>query len=593
MSHKSRFELLSRYETDEEGVSASGSDGEPVEGADNLTDEAVASTQGHESDGRTVSGFRWRADGTSRKYFRVDEDHRSLQLEPEERLCLVGSYTVEWQPTADGTDATLSLNGVALSRVEHSISLRIDAFPWQCLPVLEARQGRLDLRIQVVPAAVPCRPPASGGGTRASSRTPCAYRHEVFDRIQCRLRASLTKTREAPTLLVVGARNSGKSILAAQLTHLLLQHCERVAYIDLDVGQNALAPPGCLSAQLVHSVAWPLARARRQRLRTLFYGYVTPLHDPRRYVELARRLLHTARAARQSTAAPLPLVINTIGWVHGFGATLAEQIAKVVQPTLVLHTDAAGASEDSSVVDHPAAEGHWFVDIASTVARCRSRSRLRAADERAAQLATHLLAAAEDSSETPTAPGGLGDAFRRCLYERRPAYPVSRALCSSPPWCIGIDALDGVWMVDGGGEHALRTLDADDNTDLDWWQALNGSVVALCTQMLRDAVDGVVGADAVGVGLVRAVDASHRLLYLVSAVSAADMAAVSALAISPYVQLPATVLPSGTMQMEPFLAPPSTFGVADHSMEAPMHSRKNLARQRLAASTAAEHRRAV
>ncbi len=60
--------------------------------------------------------------------------------------------------------------------------------------------------------------------------------------------SALAAGRYGPRVMIVGATDSGKSTLASILCNYALRAQRTPIYVDVDVGQNALAPPGCVAA---------------------------------------------------------------------------------------------------------------------------------------------------------------------------------------------------------------------------------------------------------------------------------------------------------------------------------------------------------
>lgn len=56
----------------------------------------------------------------------------------------------------------------------------------------------------------------------------------------------------APVILVMGARNMGKSTFTRCLINTLLHSAEtRVGYVECDLGQTEFTPPGCVSYKIL------------------------------------------------------------------------------------------------------------------------------------------------------------------------------------------------------------------------------------------------------------------------------------------------------------------------------------------------------
>ena len=87
-----------------------------------------------------------------------------------------------------------------------------------------------------------------------------------------------------PRVLLVGASDSGKSTLARLLSNYAVRAQRTPMLVDLDCGQNDLAPPGCVAAcQLLHPADVELDNSSAFNASQLghapivyFYGHTTP-----------------------------------------------------------------------------------------------------------------------------------------------------------------------------------------------------------------------------------------------------------------------------------------------------------------------------
>ncbi|XP_023690702.2 polynucleotide 5'-hydroxyl-kinase NOL9 [Paramormyrops kingsleyae] len=116
-----------------------------------------------------------------------------------------------------------------------------------------------------------------------------------------------------PVILICGAKNTGKSTFNRHLINTLLNHTASVDYLECDLGQTEFTPPGCLS---LSSISEPLLGApfTHQRLpqHMVYFGESSCERDLDRYLDSLKFLW---RLYSQET----PIIINTMGWVKGFG----------------------------------------------------------------------------------------------------------------------------------------------------------------------------------------------------------------------------------------------------------------------------------
>lgn len=602
-----------------------------------------------------------------------------LRLAKGEYLCLRGDYTVRVSPPgAARTPAAarpqcpppLLLNGVRVVQGR----TRISAVPWHCLPVLQlpgdGAADEVTLAIEATAASdstrrgagadggndVPAVAPVSADDVRRGAAVPHVVPHAALKRIARAVAGNdagtaTTATAAAhrarpPVIMVCGGRGSGKSTLTMQLVmHLLPQPqaggdrpapaCA-VRYLDLDVGQSMFMPPGYIAAHDVDEVAWPLRPSRLHR--AMFYGYVSPLSDPARYVSAVRDMArHCGLAPDEGDgagrASQRPLIVNTLGWYRGFGRTLLHAVAHAIQPTHIVHlgatagdkarvrlpcrpwrlppttattaadaaTSSAGADADAGAATEGDRRNLYVCGAELSFARPNRARVASAADVRGAQLVAHLL--------------GGDDELRYRLHDGQPAYRVARALCAARPWCIRLCDLDAVHFLDHDVDD-LRNDEPEEEPEEEQGggvvvkarrherhslvlSALNGVAVAMCEKRGRggrhccisddhdhDHNDG--GADdrhwiSHGMGVVRATDPRDHVLFIITPLPRELVERVSVLVVSAQVQLPACALQVGSADAEPFLAP-------NKSMEADnaMRSRQNLRRKRLDSSSSSQ-----
>ena len=186
----------------------------------------------------------------------------------------------------------------------------------------------------------------------------------------------------APVVAVCGAKGVGKSTCARYLVHRLLSRPGspgRVAFLDCDVGQPELTPPGLVSLFVVSTpLLGPPHTHLQTPLHSYFLGETSPKSEPGLYTSYVgkrgartcssprhghrhltgggpktARLCRTdavffPRAVRGPTErlvtayradaslSCLPLVVNMDGWVRGLGMELLDAVLGLLQPHAVL-----------------------------------------------------------------------------------------------------------------------------------------------------------------------------------------------------------------------------------------------------------------
>ncbi len=123
--------------------------------------------------------------------------------------------------------------------------------------------------------------------------------------------------RHAPArVLVIGARDAGKSTFCRFLADAAPQLGRSAALLDTDVGQKTIGPPACVTLQDRHG------------MRFAFVGTTDPVLGWRPLVEGTRRLAHEADADL--------LVVNTSGLLGGPGRRLKAAKIDAVRPDLLI-----------------------------------------------------------------------------------------------------------------------------------------------------------------------------------------------------------------------------------------------------------------
>ncbi|XP_020314602.1 polynucleotide 5'-hydroxyl-kinase NOL9 [Oncorhynchus kisutch] len=126
-----------------------------------------------------------------------------------------------------------------------------------------------------------------------------------------------------PVILVCGAKNVGKSTFNRHLINTLLNHTASVEYLECDLGQTEFTPSGCLSLSTVREpLLGPPFTHQWAPEHMIFYGQSSCETDLDRYLESLKSLW---RLYNRET----PIVINTMGWVKGFGFQLLVDIIRL------------------------------------------------------------------------------------------------------------------------------------------------------------------------------------------------------------------------------------------------------------------------
>lgn len=119
-------------------------------------------------------------------------------------------------------------------------------------------------------------------------------------------------------IFVCGTKNVGKSTFIRTLINTLLNHTTSVDYLEGDLGQTEFTPAGCLSLSTVREpLLGPPFTHQCTPEHMIYYGQSSCESDLDRYLESLKSLWH-----RRSQSRETPIIINTMGWVKGFGFQL-------------------------------------------------------------------------------------------------------------------------------------------------------------------------------------------------------------------------------------------------------------------------------
>ncbi|GAB9463334.1 Polynucleotide 5'-hydroxyl-kinase nol9 [Globisporangium polare] len=328
------------------------------------------------------------------------------------------------------------------------------------------------------------------------------------------------------SIVVCGAKGVGKSTFCRYLVNRLLSHYGMVAFLDTDLGQSELTPPGLVSLHaLVAPVLGPGFTHMKMPLRSFFCGGTNPGNDPLYYMQAVKSLLRLYEAkwgnGTSNGNKSVPLVINTDGWVKSMGHDLLCSVIEEANPDHVVQLLATTKNKQFTVPT----DGKWRIhgvepwDSSGVVQPPRSSK-----DMRLYRWHQYFLAQQSVLSGSGLARAQLQNVH--VLSEKiRLDDQISRAYAGVTPFAVSFDSVDIGFV--GTSVAPTQLL-----------YSLNGSIVGLCISTKRPplvgepleapeggyrAVNGPprillkpAHAPCLGVGLIRAVDVVQRLFFIVS-----------------------------------------------------------------------------
>lgn len=168
---------------------------------------------------------------------------------------------------------------------------------------------------------------------------------------------SSPKQTRPPVVLVCGPKSSGKSTFGKLLANRLvtsrkggrMKTWQNVAVLDIDPGQPEYGPPGVVSLvtvskpNLAPSFCHPAPEAGYTTVRSHAIAAVTPGLDAERFIECVSDLFKTYTQAKSH--GPMPMVVNTPGWVQGTGLDILTTLIESTDVTEVIYMSQEGPEE--------------------------------------------------------------------------------------------------------------------------------------------------------------------------------------------------------------------------------------------------------
>ena len=331
-----------------------------------------------------------------------------------------------------------------------------------------------------------------------------------------KITAGDTKKDGAPrpkVIAVIGAKGVGKSTFVRYLAHRFLSQDERYVYIlDGDTGQAEFGPPGLVTLTCLrqrkpmwslphnHMLAGqatnsnPLAPPNATQT-AIFYGGISSQLDPLRYLQSMAQLVETYRAA--SDAQYSPLIVNLDGWVKGLGYQVLSTFLTTHEPSHVVQivgTTATQQVDVCSIVTN--------TTLVHTIPSYRSR----------VNVSTALSVPPSAWRSLRFVHYWLNDPSFEVHFSQNDLIQddegtIAQRLASQRPYMVP-------WA-------DISCQDAD-GTEIAP-EALNGSIVGLCRGL--SSTDQNV-PECVGLGIIRGVDISNQLFYVLTPVVSASLQGV-------------------------------------------------------------------
>ncbi|GAB4115690.1 MAG: Clp1/GlmU family protein [Candidatus Caldatribacteriota bacterium] len=128
------------------------------------------------------------------------------------------------------------------------------------------------------------------------------------------------------TVLILGAVDTGKSVLTLMLTNYLIKRGRRVGIVDIDMGQSVIGPPATVGMAVVNQVFDDLNELKPDSL--YFIGSTSPIYRMLPTIVGAKKLVEEGKKKDAEI-----IIMDTPGLVNGMmGKTFNENMIEVIYP---------------------------------------------------------------------------------------------------------------------------------------------------------------------------------------------------------------------------------------------------------------------
>ena len=190
------------------------------------------------------------------------------------------------------------------------------------------------------PEASPRSPLGSAYVTEdPSSTTSLVAALNVHARLEREREEAQATGKRGPVVLVCGPTDSGKSTLTRVLLAYAARRGRRPVFVDLDPGQNDVAPPGSVAAVTVDAESVSVEEGISSAgALVYFFGHASPGESLDGFNRTVDRLagMVEKRMKLDPASRASGVVINTCGWVEGPGYRLLTHAISAFKADVVL-----------------------------------------------------------------------------------------------------------------------------------------------------------------------------------------------------------------------------------------------------------------
>lgn len=147
--------------------------------------------------------------------------------------------------------------------------------------------------------------------------------------------SDLNITEDPLSVITIGNKNSGKSTISKLLINKLINNNCPVSVLDLDPGQSEYSSPYCLSItnhyETIHGFNY---HQDDDNDLHYYFGFSSPQNNPELYLSIIEHLIRYYFQVLQYKGHHL--IINTPGWVKGYGKKLLAEITRLINPKYLI-----------------------------------------------------------------------------------------------------------------------------------------------------------------------------------------------------------------------------------------------------------------
>jgi len=130
-------------------------------------------------------------------------------------------------------------------------------------------------------------------------------------------------------VMLIGGTDSGKSTLSVYIANLALARGMKVSIIDGDIGQGDLAPPTCMGFSMIRGYLLDLRDLMGEEY--YFIGRLSPMGIEEQVITGLKYLTEHAKGDI--------CIINTDGYVDGYGLKYKSEMVDTIKPDVVITFD--------------------------------------------------------------------------------------------------------------------------------------------------------------------------------------------------------------------------------------------------------------